>query len=321
MSVSKVTIPSEGLSSVKRNSLPAWLKNAIRNRYLYFLISPGLLYFLLFKYVPIWGLIISFQDYLPFLGMSGSPWVGLKHFERFFSEPTFWMLFKNTLVLFGLNLVFVFPVPIILALMLNEVRQALFKRTVQTMVYVPYFLSWVIVVALSFILLTPEGGLVNNIVKSFGGEPVNFLASDTWFRPIYIIQIIWKEAGWGTILYLAAMAGIDTQLYEAARMDGAGRFRQLWHVTLPGIRGVIVMLLILKVGSVLELGFDHIFLMLNSMNREVAEIFDTYVYTTGLKQGQFSYSTAIGMFKSVVGLIMVLIANRLAKLFGEEGIY
>ncbi len=321
MSVSKLTAPTGSGVSVKRSSLPGWLKAAIRNRYLYLLISPGLLYFLLFKYVPIWGLIISFQDYLPFRGISGSPWVGWKHFERFFSEPTFWMLFKNTLILFGLNLIFVFPIPIVLALMLNEVRQAVFKRTIQTMVYVPYFLSWVIVVALSFILLTPEGGLVNSIIQSFGGTPVNFLASDIWFRPIYIIQIIWKEAGWGTILYLAAMAGIDTQLYEAARMDGAGRFRQLWHVTLPGIRGVIVMLLILKVGSVLELGFDHIFLMLNSMNREVAEIFDTYVYTTGLKQGQFSYSTAIGLFKSVVGFVMVLIANRLAKWFGEEGIY
>jgi putative aldouronate transport system permease protein len=321
LSADKVIIPTGSGVTIKKNALPRWLKNAIRNRYLYLLISPGLIYFFLFKYVPIWGLIISFQDYLPFLGISGSEWVGFKHFERFFTEPTFWMLFKNTLILFGLNLVFVFPVPIILALMLNEVRQPFFKRTVQTMVYVPYFLSWVIVVSLTFILLTPEGGMINKLIEALGGQSTNFLASESWFRPIYIIQIIWKEAGWGTILYLAAMAGIDTQLYEAARMDGAGRLRQLWHITLPGIRGVIVMLLILKVGSVLELGFDHIFLMLNSMNREVAEIFDTYVYTTGIKQGQFSYSTAIGMFKSVVGLIMVLIANRIAKLFGEEGIY
>ncbi|MBD2845528.1 sugar ABC transporter permease [Paenibacillus sp. IB182496] len=297
------------------------LRRIVKNRYLYIMILPGALFFLLFKYVPMWGLVISFQNYQPYLGISGSDWVGLQHFERLFAEPTFWMIFRNTLVLFALNLVFFFPVPILLALMLNEVRQLMFKRIVQTIVYIPHFMSWVIIVSISFVMLTLDGGIVNELLVFFGLEKINFLLSNSWFRPMYIAQVIWREAGWGTIVYLAAIAAVDPQLYEAARMDGAGRTRQVWHVTLPAIRSVIVLLLILKIGDVLELGFEHVYLLLNAMNREVAEIFDTYVYTAGLKNGQFSYSTAVGFFKSFVGLIMIMVANWLAKTFGEEGIY
>ncbi|MEK3724409.1 ABC transporter permease [Paenibacillus sp. FSL H8-0034] len=296
-------------------------KQLVMNRWMYAMMAPGILFFVVFKYVPMWGVVISFQDYQPFLGISGSEWVGLKHFERLFSSPDFWLLFKNTLMLFVWDMTFAFSIPILLALMLNELRSLLFKRAVQTLIYIPHFMSWVIVVSLTYIMLTTEGGIVNELLVKWGGTPVNFMLSQGWFRPVYTIQTIWKEAGWGTIIYLAALAGVDQQLYEAARMDGASRWQQMWHVTLPGIRSTIVVLLILKVGDMLDLSFDHVFLMVNSMNREVADVFDTFVYLTGISQGQFSYSTAIGLFKSAVGLVMVVAANRLAKMLGEEGIY
>lgn len=305
----------------RRKSSSELKRRLLRNKWLYVMIAPGLLYFIIFKYLPMYGLIISFQDYKPFKGITGSDWVGLKHFERLFTEPDFLNILTNTLILFGMNLLFYFPVPIILALMLNEVRVNGFKRTVQTLIYIPHFLSWVIIVSISFVMLTMDGGIINELLQYFGYPKVNFLLNPDWFRPTYIIQVIWREAGWGTIIYLAAISAVDPQLYEAARMDGAGRLRQVWHITLPAIRSVIVVLLILKIGDVLELGFEHVYLLLNAMNREVAEIIDTYVYTAGLRQQQFSYSSAIGFFKSFIGLILVMFANWLAKKVGEEGIY
>jgi putative aldouronate transport system permease protein len=296
-------------------------KRLWRNKWLYVMVLPGILFFIIFKYIPMFGLVIALQDYKPFKGITGSDWVGFKHFERLFTEPDFLNILVNTLLLFGMNLLFFFPIPIILALMLNEVRVSFFKRTFQTLVYLPHFMSWVIIVSISFVMLTSDGGIINELIAYFGFEKINFLLSPEWFRPTYIVQIIWREAGWGTIIYLAAIASVDPQLYEAARMDGAGRLRQVWHITLPAIRSVIVILLILKIGDVLELGFEHVYLLLNSMNREVAEIIDTYVYTAGLRQGQFSYSTAIGFFKSFVGLVLVMLANKLAKKMGEEGVY
>ncbi len=292
-----------------------------RNKLLYLMILPGLIYFFIFKYIPMYGLIIAFKNYKPFKGMNGSDWVGWEHFNRLFNDPMFYTIFKNTLILFSMNLLFFFPVPIILSLMLNELRIRWFKRTIQTIIYIPHFMSWVIVVSISFVLFTQDGGVINDLLVYFGFEKVNFLLSLEWFRPMYIFQVIWREAGWGTIIYLAAMAAIDPQMYEAARMDGAGRFKQMWHITLPSIRSVIVVLLILKIGDVLELGFEHVYLLLNAMNREVAEIFDTFVYTAALRQGQFSYATAVGFFKSFVGLILVVLANWWAKKVGEEGVY
>ncbi|MCR2805971.1 ABC transporter permease [Paenibacillus soyae] len=296
-------------------------KRIWKNKLLYVMAIPGILFFILFKYVPMYGLVISLQDFKPYEGISGSDWVGFEHFKRLFTEPEFLNILTNTLILFGMNLIFFFPIPIILALMLNEVRIAIFKRLVQTLVYIPHFMSWVIIVSISYVMLTMDGGIINELIAKFGGEKVNFLLSPEWFRPMYIVQVIWREAGWGTIIYLAAIAAIDPGLYEAARIDGAGRFRQIWHITLPAIRSVIIVLLILKIGDVLELGFEHVYLLLNSMNRGVGEIIDTYVYTAGLQQGQFSYSTAIGFFKSFIGLILVMAANWLAKRMGEEGVY
>lgn len=300
----------------------AELKKQIwKNRMIYLMILPGILYFFIYKYIPMYGLIISFQDYKPYLGILGSEWVGFQHFNRLFTDPDFWNIFRNTLILFALNLFIFFPIPIIIALMLNEVRIELFKRGVQTLIYIPHFMSWVVIVSISFVMLTLDGGLVNGIIEWLGFNKINFLLNPDWFRPMYILQVIWREAGWGTIIFLAAIAAVNPQLYEAARIDGATRLQMMWHITLPAIKGVIVVLLILKIGDVLELGFEHVYLLLNASNREVGEIFDTYVYRVGLQQGQFSYSTAVGFFKGIVGLILVVIANWLAKKAGEEGVY
>ncbi|WP_248931127.1 ABC transporter permease [Paenibacillus hamazuiensis] len=291
-------------------------------RWLYVFMLPGVAYFIIFKYVPLWGLLMAFKNYQPHLGLMKSSWVGFQHFARFFGMPEFWMLFRNTLLLGLYSLVIFFPITIILALLLNELRSELYKRFLQTLIYVPHFLSWVVIAGISYMLLTTEGGVINDIITGItGGPAIEFLTSTEWFRPLIILQMIWKDAGWGTIIFLAALAGVNLQLYEAARMDGANRLQQLWHVTLPSIRSVIVILFILRLGSFLDLGFEQVFLMLNAINREVGEIFDTYVYRVGLQQGQFSYSTAVGLFKSAVGFILVIIANKLAKMFGEEGIY
>lgn len=295
--------------------------NLRKYKFLYLMIFPGLLYFILFKYLPMGGMVIAFQDYQPYQGILGSPWVGFKHFIRLFTEPTFFMLLSNTLILFAMNIIFFFPLPIILALMLNEVRHRFFKNAIQTIIYIPHFMSWVIIVSITYVFLTVDGGVLNEVIAALGGKKISFLTSPEWLRPMYIGQIIWKEVGWSTIIYLSAITVVDTQLYEAAEMDGAGRLRKIWHVTLPAIRPVIITLLILKIGSTLDLGFEHMYLLLNSLNREVAEIFDTYIYTAGLKNGQLSYSTTVGIFKGIVGLILVMLSNRLAKKMGEDGVY
>jgi putative aldouronate transport system permease protein len=290
------------------------------DRWLYIMLLPGVIYFLLFKYGPMWGIIIAFQDYSPFQGMTGSKWVGMKHFIRLFSDPTFFALLRTTLLLSLMNIVFVFPMPIVVALLLNELRTEKFKKVIQTLIYIPHFMSWVIIIGMFFVIFEMQDGVFQKIIASMGMQKFTFMMNPDLFRPTYIIQAIWRDTGWGTIIYLAALAGVDPQLYEASRIDGAGRMRQLWHITLPCIRSTIVILLILRIGDILELGFDHVFLLLNPLNRDVAEIFDTYVYTVGIVQGSFSYSTAVGLFKSFIGLVLVLIANELSKKFGEEGI-
>jgi putative aldouronate transport system permease protein len=292
-----------------------------KNRWLYVLLAPGLLYFLIFKYVPMWGVLLAFQNFSPFHGFWKSEWVGFEHFRVFFTNPEFFMLLRNSLILSFYNLIFFFPAPIILALLLNEVRVALFKQTIQTLVYVPHFISMVIVASLTYVFLTTEGGLVNELLDRYFGFKISFLTDPAWFRPIIILQTIWKECGFGTIIFLAALASVDVEQYEAAIIDGANRWQQMWHITLPAIRSTIVILLILRMGDVLDNGFEQIYLMLNPLNREVAEVFDTYVYFMGITQGAFSYSTAVGLFKSVVGIILVTLANWTAKKFGQSGIY
>lgn len=297
------------------------LSRILKNRWLYILLLPGLIYFLLFKYLPMWGIVIAFQNYQPFLGISGSDWVGFEHFERFFTDEKFWLLLRNTSFLAVLNIVFFFPLPIVIALMLNELRNEVYKRFLQTLIYVPHFVSWVVVVGVVYIFFSTEEGVVNQIAAQLGFEKINFLLSKSWFPVMVTAEVIWKETGWGTIIFLAALASVDVSLYESAKLDGAGRWKQMWHITLPGIRSTIIILFILRLGQFLDTSFEQIFLMVNAANREVGEVYDTYVYMTGIRQGQFSYSAAVGLFKSVVGLVLVLLANTLAKKFGEEGVY
>lgn len=293
-----------------------------RDRYLYLLILPGALFFLVYRYIPMAGIVIAFQDYSPFLGFSGSDWVGFKHFHTIFAEPDVVRVLWNTILLSVLQIAFAFPAPIVLALLLNELRSEAYKRVIQTVVYLPHFLSWVIVVGI-FVIFLRGDGLVNHFLQNVMGrqESIGFLTNPHFFRPLIVLQVIWKEVGFGTIIFLAALAGVNPELYEAATVDGANRWRRVWHITLPAIRTTIVILLILRLGSVLDSGFEQIFLMLNSFNRDIGEVLDTYVYNKGIQQTDYSFATAVGLFKGVVGLVLVAGSNYLAKRFGEEGIY
>ncbi|MBE1584824.1 ABC transporter permease [Nonomuraea angiospora] len=294
-----------------------------RYRWLYLMLLPGIVYFALFKYLPMYGVTIAFQDFLPFLGYSGSPWVGFKHFEELFAGPDFGRLMFNTLFLALLHMLIVFPAPIVVALLLNELRINILKRSVQSLVYIPHFLSWTIVAALTYVLFAADFGVLSGWIRDFLGDTskIDYMAQEDWFRPLIILQQLWKLTGWGTIIYLAALAGVDPQLYEAARMDGAGRFKQLWHVTLPAIRPTIVVMAILASGNLLDSGFEQIWLMTTSLNRSVADVFDTYVYYSGITQGAISYSTAVGLFKGVAGVILIFGSNWLAKRLGQRGLF
>lgn len=291
-----------------------------REKYIYLLLLPGVLYFIIYRYVPMAGLVIAFKDYNPFSGFWDSEWVGFKHFARMFESSEVIQVLVNTIQISLLQIFVAFPISIILALMLNELRHAALKRFIQSMIYLPHFLSWVVVVGIFVVFLRGEG-LINSVLSNFGIEAIPFLTDPAYFKPIVILQVIWKEAGWGTIIFLAALAGVNPSLYEAAVIDGANRWRQLWHVTLPAIRSVIIILFILRLGNVMDTGFEQIFLMLNPFNMDSGNVLDTYVYFKGIQQGNIGFATAVGMFKGLVGLVLVLGANRLAKRFGEEGLY
>lgn len=292
-----------------------------KERYLFLLLLPGLIYFLVYRYVPMAGNVIAFQDFSAFKGFMHSDWVGLKHFRKIFEDSEVVRVIWNTLYLSFLQIVFAFPVSIILSLMLNEVRNERYKRIVQSIVYLPHFLSWVVVIGVVTVFLKSEG-IVNKLLHAaFGTEAIPFLQEPGWFMPLVVLEVIWKESGWGTIIFLAALSGVNPNLYEAAVVDGANRWRQIWHITLPAIRSTIVILLILRLGSVLDVGFEQIFLMLNPFNKEMGNVLDTFVYYKGIEQSDFSFATAVGLFKSFVGLVLIVGANRLAKKFGEEGVY
>ncbi|NOV04619.1 ABC transporter permease [Paenibacillus planticolens] len=298
-----------------------WKTAIKRDKYLYLMAAPGLLFFLIFKYFPLWGLLLAFQNYSPYLGFWDSEWVGFKYFHEFFTNPDFMLLFRNTMAISLLNIAFFFPIPIIVALLLNEVRSLLFKKIVQTVVYLPHFLSWVIIVGICFLIFGQASGVINQLIVQFGGEKIEFLTEPNYFWAMLTAQSIWKEAGWGTIIFLAALAGINSEQYEAAQIDGANRWQQMMNVTLPGIRGTIIVLLILRLGQVMDVGFEQIYLMSSGPVAHLADVFDTYAYRVGIQQGRFGYATVAGLFKSVVGLILVVTANRVTKKFGEEGLY
>ena len=308
-------------SNSSKSDFAGLLRFIVRNRALYIMLIPGMFYFLLFKYFPLAGSVIAFQDYNIFKGFLDSEWVGFKWFEQFFSYPNLIRLLKNTIIISFYQIIFTFPAPILLAILLNELRMQSFKRVVQTIVYLPHFLSWTIVFGFVYTLLSIQTGFVNQAIEALGGSAVNFLQKAEYFRTIIISSGIWKEMGWSAIVFLAAIAGISPSLYEAAKIDGASRFKQFLHITLPGMTPAIMILLLLKIGHILDLGFEQIYLFLNPMTLSTGDILDTYAYRIGILGGKYSLTTAIGLFKSVVGLLMLVIANRASKATTGEGLY
>ncbi|WP_407083173.1 ABC transporter permease [Paenibacillus aurantius] len=282
------------------------------------LFAPIAAFFIIFKYAPMAGLVIAFKNYTFYDGIWGSEWVGLHNFEQLFSNPQTLSIIRNTVLLSCLNIVFGFPFPILLAILLNEVRRQWFKRLVQTLVYLPHFLSWVIVGGMVVTIFSQETGIVNHLVKAWLGEPYPFLYKDGSWIAIFVGSGIWKGAGWGAIVYLAALTTIDPHLYEAASLDGASKWRQIWHVTLPGISSTIVVMFILTLGHVMEVGFDHVFMLQNSVVSGISEVISTYIYRVGLQGAQFSLTTAMGLFESLIGLVLVLTANRIARRLGQS---
>ena len=283
-----------------------------RNWQLYSLLVLPVIWFVIFRYLPMAGNIIAFRQYVPGYSIFGSGWVGLEYFRMFLGDPTFWLVFRNTVLLGSLSLIFGFPIPIILALLLNELRSRTFKRFVQTTSYLPHFLS-IVIVAGMVMELTSMTGTINQVLSGLGLDKIAFMQDATWFPAIYITSEIWQTMGWGTILYLAALTTIDDNLYEAAKIDGANRWRQTWHVTLPGIRPTIVTLLILNIGTFMAVGFEKILLLYNPTLYETADVISTYLFRVGLQSGSFSYAAAIGIFEAIIGLILVLGANLVSR--------
>jgi putative aldouronate transport system permease protein len=289
--------------------------------YFYGMLALPLLYLLIFRYIPMTGIILSFRRFASRSGIWGKTWVGFKYFEHFLNNDIFWRAFKNNLILSILSILFSFPVPVVFALLLNEVRNLRFKKLVQTVSYLPHFLSIVVVVGLIKGILSPSIGVVNDIITGLGMEPVFFLGEPGWFRPIYIVSDIWQHMGWNAIIYIAALSNIDEQLYEAAMVDGANRWKQTIHVTLPGIAPAVIITLILAVGRMLMIGFEKVLLLYNPGTYETADILSTYVFRMGLEQANFSYGTAVGLFNAVIGLVLVTGSNFAARRFTGTSIY
>ncbi|GAB2545730.1 ABC transporter permease [Gracilibacillus alcaliphilus] len=288
---------------------------------IYLMLLPGVLYFLIFNYGPLIGLTVAFMEYDPFQGFLNSEWVGLEHFRRLFEERIFLDLLSNTLILGIYDIIFYFPAPIILALLLNEIRLRWFKSSVQTILYTPHFVSWVVIVGITAVLFSTQTGAVNNLLENNGYNRIELLTDSQYFRPLWVIHNIWNGMGWDAIIYLAAMSSVNPELYHAARVDGASRIQMTWHITLPSIMYVVIIMLILRMGGFMDLSYTHILLLQNPLNLNVSEVFDTYIYRAGILGGQFGYTTAVGLFKSMVGLILVMVANTIAKRMGKEGVY
>ncbi len=291
-----------------------------KNKSLYLLVLPVVIFYILFHYKPMYGAIIAFKDYTPRLGVWGSEWVGFDNFFRFFKSIYFVRLMKNTIFLSLYNLIFGFPAPILLALLLNEVRNKKFKRIAQTVTYLPHFISLIVVVGMitSFSVTT---GLFNDIIVLFGGERSALLQNQDLYRSIYVISSIWQEIGWGSIIYLSALSGVDAQLYEAAQIDGAGKWQQLWNVTLPGISPTIIVMLILKIGGLMNMGYEKTILLYNPATYETADIISSYVYRVGLLEQDWSYSTAVGLFNSVINFLLLVFANKMSKKYSDTSLW
>lgn len=290
-----------------------------QNADMYLLLLPGLALLLLFKYVPMYGILIAFQDYNIFEGIGGSDWVGFANFVKMFQSAEFYQVLWNTLALNIYKIIFMFPVPIILALLLNEMRCELYKKSVQTIIYIPHFLSWVVVGGLFVTILSTSSGIVNSMIKLFGGDAIPFMTSNRWFRSVLVVSATWKEAGYNAVIYIAAISGISQEIYEAARMDGAGRWKQMIHITLPELSSTIILMLILRLGEILISGTEQVLMMYNPVVYETGDIIGSYVYRMGIGKMEYSFTTAVGLFESLVGFILVLGGNALSrKMLGKS---
>ena len=297
-------------NQTKKESL--W-KRILACRELYLMLLLAVIWYILFLYTPMYGILIAFKDYRAARGIWGSEWIGLEHFKRFFSSFYFGRIVGNTLTINILSLLFGFPFPIFLALLLGELRNGKFRKVLQNVAYIPHFLSAVIVVSIMQLILNPNTGVYNMIRQWFGLPVTNYFASVGAFKPMYIISGIWQNMGWDAILYIAALAGIDTTLYEAASIDGAGRLQKIWHISLPGISSTITIMLLLRCGQIMNIGYEKVLLMQNSLNQASSDVISTYVYRVGILEGNFDYSTAISLFNSVCNILLLLLANAIAK--------
>lgn len=315
----------EGQYAVRRGSGPPggstlWAR-IIKNWELYLLITPAFLYFLIFCYRPMYGVIIAFKNFSPVKGITGSPWVGFDHFERFFHSYYFWDLLWNTFSISLYQLAIGFPLPILLALAFNEVRNGAFKKTVQTITYAPHFISVVVMAGMIITFLSPSSGIIVKIIELFGITPPSFLTDSHWFKTVYVLSDVWQSAGWGTIIYLAALSGVDPQLHEAAIVDGASRFKRVMNINLPTIVPTITIMLILNMGNILGVGYEKILLLQNSLNISSSDVISTFVYRSGLVSAQYSFSTAVGLFNSVVNAVLLIAVNRIAKRTSETSLW
>lgn len=292
-----------------------------KNYELYLLSIPTFLFFVIFMYGPMYGVQIAFKDFIEVKGIVGSPWVGFEHFERFFKSYSFWTLIKNTLGISLYSLAVGFPAPIILALMLNEVRSRKFKKTIQMVTYAPHFISTVVLVGILVVFLSPQTGLINNARAALGMERINFLAVPEYFKTIYVLSGLWQGIGWSSIIYISTLSGIDPQLHEAAIMDGANKFQRIWNIDIPGILPTATILLIMNMGHIMSVGFEKIFLMQNSLNMQTSDVISTYVYRMGLVSAEYSFSAAVGLFNSVVNMILLIIVNTVTKWMGGNSLW
>lgn len=297
------------------------IKQVKKRWQLYVMITPVVLYFIIFDYWPMYGIQLAFKNFVAVKGIMGSPWVGLRHFSRFFNSYHFWNLIKNTVGVSLYSLIVGFPIPIILALMMNEVRNKHFKKTVQTITYAPHFLSTVVLVSMIIAFLSPSSGILNHIIKFFGGKPISFMTEPSWFKTIYVFSGVWQGAGWGSIIYMAALAGVDIQMYEAAIVDGASKWQRMVHITIPSILPTATIMLILNAGKIMSVGFEKVFLMQNGLNLQSSDVISTYVYRVGLLGAEYSFSTAVGLFNSIINFLLLILVNSFAKRFSESTLW
>jgi ABC-type polysaccharide transport system permease subunit len=307
----------------RKRSASVIKKRMIRDYQLYLLLLLPVAYIIIFKYIPMYGAQIAFKDFFVSKGFWGSPWVGFKHFERFFTSYQFWKVIKNVLGISFYSLAVNFPIPIILALAINNIEHLRYKKAVQLITYAPHFISTTVIVGMLVQFLSPRLGIVNKIIQLVGMEPISFMGEDSWFKSLYVWSDVWQHAGWGTIIYIAALASVDVTLHEAALIDGATKLQRTWYIDLPGILPTAVIILILSTGSIMNVGFEKVFLMQNNLNLDSSEIIQTYLYKVGLasQMPNYSYSTAIGLFNSVINLIFILIVNKIAKTLGETSLW